>query len=107
MRNVALITPFLIGMAVLWLATCFFTVRQSVVGVRLVFLAGMLAWPMLSFLLGAAIFESTFTGNERPVGPAGLLFMVVGAGVALTIWLGGFWTARIVGWSIRRNRVGA
>jgi hypothetical protein len=100
-----LITLSLIGMTVLWLATCFFTVRQSVVGIRLTFLVGLLiAWPMLSFVLGAAMFESTFTGNERPVGPAGLIFTAVGAGVALAVWLVGFWIARIVGWLIRRNR---
>lgn len=107
MRTAVLITLPLIGMTVLWLATCFFTVRQSVVGIRLVFLAGLLAWPMLSFVLGAAMFESTFTGNERPVGLAGLLFLVAGAGVALAVWLVGFWTARMVGWLIRRNRAGA
>lgn len=107
MRNVILITPPLIGMTVLWLATYFFTVRQSVVGIRLLFLAGLLLWPMFSFVLGAPIVESILAGGERPVGGAVLISMVVNAGVTLAVLLVGFWIARMVGWRIRRNRVRA
>jgi hypothetical protein len=104
MRTAVLIAPFLIGMAVLWLATCFFTVRQSVIGVRLTFLAGLLAWPMLSFVLAAVMFEFVLTGNEEKPGLASLILMLVAAGIALAAWLIGSWAARIVGWSIKRNR---
>jgi len=104
MRNAVLIGLPLIGMMVLWLAACFFTVRQSVVGMRLVFLTGLLAWPMLSFILGAPMVESIFVGGEWPVGGAVLTSMVVTAGVTLAVLLVGFWIARIVGWRIRRNR---
>jgi hypothetical protein len=103
-----LITLSLIGMTVLWLATCLFTIRQSVIGMRLAFMVGLLlAWPALLFGLGAAMFESTFPGGEKPVGAGGLIFTVVAAGVALAVWLVGFWAARIVGWLIRRKRVEA
>lgn len=104
MRTAVLITLPLIGMTVLWLATYFFTIRQSVVGVRLVFLAGLLLWPMFSFVLGAPMLESIFAGGERPVGGAVLISMMVTAGVTLAVLLAGFWIARMVGWRIRRNR---
>jgi hypothetical protein len=97
------------GAGALWLAAYFFSARQSRVGVQLVFLAGMLiAWPALTVGLGGAIFDVIFPPEEgKPVGPGGAIVFLFAGGVALLMWLTGFWAARIVGWGVRRRRTEA
>ena len=97
------------GMGALWFAVCAFTIRQSRLGVQLVFLLGMLmAWPALTFALGAEMFAVIFPPDQsKPVGPGGVIVFFLAGGLALVTWLLGFWLARMVGWLVRRKHVEA
>ena len=97
------------SMGALWLAAYFSSVRQSRFGVQLVFLAGFLiAWPALTLGAGGLMFDVVFPPEEgKPVGPGGAIILLSAAGVALLMWLTGFWLARIVGWGVRRRRAEA
>jgi hypothetical protein len=103
----ALLWLSIVGMGALWCGAFVSSRRQSRVGTQLIFALGLLVvWPALTLGLGGEIFDAAFPAG-KPVGLAGAIIFLIASGLALAMWLVGFWFARIVGYFARRKHAEA